>query len=105
VLAGAIGWRLRASYPDDAPIALRYAHHVLAGEGWGHHPGEAINAATSPLHVLATAAAGACTGDLERSLPLVFALPLAGGQRSPSALRTRAPNGADRTGARPGSTP
>jgi len=74
---GACAWRLREVHPDDALIVLRYARNLLDGNGWVYNPGEAVNAATSPLHVLVVAAIGACTGDLMLASWLAFALPLA----------------------------
>ena len=73
----AVGWRVRECHADDAMIVLRYAHHLLCGEGWVYNPGEAVNATTSPLHVMLTALLGALCGDLQLALPLAFALPLA----------------------------
>lgn len=69
--------RCREGYPDDALITLRYAQNLLAGNGWIYNLGEAVNATTSPLHVMVVTAIGACLGgDLLSALPLAFALPL-----------------------------
>jgi hypothetical protein len=69
--------RLREGYCDDALIVLRYAHNLLDGHGWTYNFDTAVNATTSPLHVLVVTALGAClAGDLLLALPLAFLLPL-----------------------------
>jgi hypothetical protein len=56
---------------------LRYAHNLLDGHGWTYNFDTAVNATTSPLHVLVVTALGAClAGDLLLALPLAFLLPL-----------------------------
>jgi arabinofuranosyltransferase len=58
-LAALVWWRYRYSDPDDAFIAYRYAANLLRGRGWVFNPGQAVNGATSPLHVLLIAGLGA----------------------------------------------
>lgn len=77
-LVGVCATRLREVYPDDALIVLRYARNLLEGHGWVYNVGEAVNATTSPLHVLLVAGLALCSGgDLLLAQPLAFALPLA----------------------------
>ncbi|MEZ5965018.1 MAG: hypothetical protein R3F56_14380 [Planctomycetota bacterium] len=76
-LVGLCSFRLREIYPDDALIVLRYARHLLDGHGWVYNVGEAVNATTSPLHVMVVVGLAGITGDLLTAQPLAFALPLA----------------------------
>lgn len=72
-----VTWRLRETYPDDALIVLRYVRNILGGDGWTYNVGEAVNATTSPLHVLVlTLIAALIGGDLLLAQPIAFALPL-----------------------------
>src|SRR5262245_39785551 len=61
----AVSWRVRDTHPDDALIYVRYAHNLLAGNGWVYNTGEAVHAATSTLQTLVIAALGACVGNLQ----------------------------------------
>lgn len=72
-----VTWRVRETYPDDALIVLRYVRNILGGDGWTYNIGQAVNATTSPLHVLVlTLIAAIVGGDLLVAQPVAFAVPL-----------------------------
>ena len=72
-----VTWRLRETYPDDALIVLRYVRNILGGNGWVYNAGEAVNATTSPLHVIVLTLIGTVVGgDLLTAQPIAFAVPL-----------------------------
>jgi hypothetical protein len=52
-LGAAWAWsHYRHFHLDDAYIAFRYARNLATGHGWVYNQGEAVNGATSPLHVM-----------------------------------------------------
>jgi len=76
-LSGFAAWRYRLFQCDDAFIGYRYTRNLLAGRGWVYNPGEAVNGATSPLHILLQAPLGALLGDIPAAAHLLGGLCLA----------------------------
>ena len=56
---------------DDAFITFRYARNLLAGQGFGFNPGEAVLGTTTPLYTLLMAGLGALTGGAATPFPLL----------------------------------
>jgi hypothetical protein len=50
---------------DDSYITFRYAHNLLAGQGFTYNPGEAVLGTTTPLYTLLMVGLGALTGGSE----------------------------------------
>ena len=63
---------------DKTFIQLPNARTLLEGGAWGFSAGYPANTATFPLNVLLTAAAGFRLGSVERTVPMLRALELAG---------------------------
>lgn len=78
LIAGTILWINRDFFHDDAYIPLRYARHLLDGQGLVWNPGERVQGYTSFLHVIGVAAIGRPSIDLTVGSRLLGILGLAG---------------------------
>ncbi len=59
-------WLYRFFQSDDAFISYRYVTNLMQGRGWVYNPGEAVNGASSPLHIMLLT----LLGFLIRDIPL-----------------------------------
>ena len=76
-LAGWAWWCYRHFQCDDAFIAYRYVNNLLHGRGWVYNPGERVNGATSPLHILVITLLARLIGDIPTAAHFLGALCLA----------------------------
>lgn len=73
----ASAWLYRFFQCDDAFIAYRYVTNLMQGRGWVYNPGEAVNGASSPLHIMLLTLLSFVTGDVPIAAHLLGAIFLA----------------------------